>query len=178
MYNCVCCALSKIRSHIQRLQVQVDSLIGPDPPKKFHVQETTESGVYPDWAVAGTWNTRHLSTVVTNDIGESAYVQDKVVTLPIGVYDVVARAPGSSAGEQRLRLTNTGTGEPIVVGASVYAGSMMIDTVLAARIELSSETKLILSHYRTISETTDGSGAPTNLGIDEIYSEIIFYKIR
>lgn len=175
--TCVQCALKELRSSLLKLQVRFEkiSTIGQSL-QKFHVQEQYEQGEEPRTPVAGIWNTRALNTVITNDIGEGASISNETITLTAGFYDVVARAPGGSAGIQRLRLTELTSGDVLIMGMSSYAGTLTIDAVLCGRLELEKDTSMILSQYYEYGGSH--AGTATDVGGNEIYSEIIFYKVK
>lgn len=172
--QCVCCALSTFKSALRKLQSQVDALGGTGPPLKFHVQEQYMSTLYPPALIPGTWNTRMINNIVTNDIG--AELNGHMITLPAGTYDVVARAPAGSAAETRLRLASS-DGTAVMFGASCYAGTVTTDSVMYGRLLLTDSTDLAMSQYCAAGGSVESAGVPTKLEIPEIYSEIIFYKV-
>ena len=122
---------------------------------------------------------RVLNTVESNTIA-GASLSANSVTLPAGIYDVRARAPGVNCSGHRLSLYNTTDSTVTVQGATAHAGATVglnTDAVLSGRFTIAAQKVFTLRHY-TAGGDSNGMGLPSNqAGVQEIYAELELTKV-
>lgn len=172
-----------LQTQITTLQTEINNIIFPEPteffiPQKLHVREQYETGQGAGNSPSAAWRVKRLNTIITNDIGATAYISDGVVFVPSGTYDVFARSPVVTAEIHRLRLTNNLYTQTFAIGGNAYSANSITDASLFARIVLTQETGLVLQHY-TAQERSNGLGTPSNISSwEEVYTELILYRIK
>jgi hypothetical protein len=149
-------------------------------PQIFHVREEQTSGTASGTFTSGAWQKRGLNTTALNEI-TGASMASSVVTLPAGVYNVFgwASALGVAAHKTRLRQTS-GTPADLLIGsseASATAATQPMSSFIRGRIPLSGSTTIELQHWCGTTRATNGFGAATGFGVNEVYSEIMFTKV-
>lgn len=176
-----------------------------NPAKAFeaqlcHIRDQATSGTGSQGALTDSvWNTRRLSSAITNEI--SASLASNQVTLPAGTYRVSVWATfftsinnqngQSDVIQSTLRLRNVTDGTTLVIGPSSYvrlrkdnAGSVFRDDQVLVKLRgtfpIAASKAIELQHYSTASgggSKTYTAGSPISTGEDEVYADIQFHKI-
>lgn len=156
----------------------------------FHVAYTEASGVPPvnNQAIVGTqkWVVHPLNTTYTNEISGASLVSNKIrlpagsyicrITAGIGSWNAVPFAVGS------IVLTNTTNSTHLIISSSgVGIGSLVF---ISSRFTLSGTSDLELRGWTnaTNSPVMAGSASrtffnPPNLGVDNVWSEVLCWKV-
>jgi hypothetical protein len=166
----------------------------------LHVRDQRSAGTSPQSLTnTGTWQKRDLQTTSTNEIS-GASLSSSVITLPAGTYyctavsavhiNVNPSASSTSAGEAKLRLRNTTAGTDLIAGHSMShtignanAGShqsvLTNHLGLSGRFTLAGSTNIELQMWTdaTLGNATFTGGAPINATTNELYSDILIWKV-
>lgn len=142
------------------------------------VRDEAPSGTEGGGAVAATWTTRALDTVLVNTIA-GASLAGNAITLPAGDYLIQARAPGYYVGRHRIRLYDTGASAVLAVGASAFsttsgASGTVSDAWMQVRLSLASSTTMRLEHWTETTKTINGLGVASSVaGVAEVYASLV-----
>ncbi len=152
------------------------------------LQEQQPSGTSAGAFTNGAWRVRALNTAVINRIPGAVVAALPVVTLPRGVYDVFAEAPGFLCDRHVLRLYDVTNAAVLLSGVSALAVgpqgnviSSQTNSFVMGRIYLSAATQLQLEHRCQTSRAGDGMGVAmgTSFAVDvEVYASLEFRKVR
>lgn len=124
--------------------------------------------------------TRTLNTVDANTFG--ATLASNAFTLPAGKYVVQARAPATGVNGNRAYLRNNTDNTTVAQGPNAFATagtySDTSDATVTAYLDISTAKSFSLRHYIGASGGTY-LGQPVNAaGEQEIYSEVIVWKLQ
>ncbi|MCJ8345344.1 hypothetical protein MJH12_07380, partial [bacterium] len=128
-------------------------------------------------ALATTWNTRELQTIVS-DSANLVQVTSNQFTLPAGTYRINARAPAYKVNNHKLQLYNVTDAQVEEMGSNAFTASG--DTVvsisfLSARVTLALSTTFELRHYTSALKANNGLGVAVSNGV-EIYTSLEIIK--
>lgn len=116
----------------------------------------TEGGTF----TAGAEQTRNLTTVVTNTITGASLATNQI-TLPVGTFDVIARAPAYGVGRHRALLFNV-TGAATLLQGSLSSSSagtpIMTDSWVRGRFTLAAISALEIRHRCETTNAVTGFG--------------------
>lgn len=146
----------------------------------LHVREqqvaNTDGGTF----TSGAWRTRTLTTEVTNEITGASLASNQI-TLPAGTYEIDALAPAVSVGAHKAKLCNITDTADTIVGQSMQNdaatglhGSL---AVVRGRFTIAAQKVFELQHRCATSRSTTGLGSASNLGVIEVYSDVMIRKI-
>jgi hypothetical protein len=150
-----------------------------DPPVMYVRTEAT-SGAGGGSLVAGAWTPRTFNTTKRNAIA-GASLSSGVVTLPAGMYEIEASAPGYTTNSHQVRLYNVTDSTVIEVGTSEYnfsTGNVMTRSSVRAYFTIAAgTTKTIrLDHWAQSSVSGSSGGVFTGSGAIEVYAEMKITK--
>jgi len=143
------------------------------------IHDEKSSGTAGGTSVAGA-NIRVLNTVKHNSI-TGASLSSNQFTLPVGTYEIVAKAIGVDGQRQRLYLFNTSDTSEDLTGTSDYtdlAGTTSGGWAwLQGRFTIAATKVFELRHRIQVAQVGDGLGAAVNDGTNnEVYSQVIIRK--
>jgi hypothetical protein len=145
----------------------------------LHVREeqaaNTEGGTF----TSGAWRTRTLNTTKTNEIS-GASVGSNQITLPAGTYFIDASAPAVLCAEHKAKLANITDTSDTIIGSSEAAGTASAAaarSVVQGRFTIADVKVFELQHRCSTTRSTDGLGRASNLGVVEVYSEVMIWKV-
>ena len=143
----------------------------------LHVRDEKTAGTDGGTFSGGSWQTRTLNTVVTNEIS-GASLSSNQITLPAGTYWVDAKAQSNFVGISKLRLRNVSDGTTAVVGLTGgdFDNARAI-CHLRQRFTIASSKTFELQHRCQSGETNTGFGDGLNLGEIEIFADVCIWKI-
>lgn len=148
--------------------------------RQFRIREEKAAGVSAGGLTAANWTKRDLNTVALNEITGASISVSSVITLPAGVFDVDAWAPGYGVGGHKLRLRQTsGTAADLLLGSTEFNANTAVAQTLArlsGRLTLAAGITMELQHNCTTTRAASGAGVAANLGV-EVYSEILIRKV-
>lgn len=145
------------------------------------VYETQVSGVAGGTFTSGAWRIRNLNLVANNDIPGSDVSALPAITLPRGVYHVVAKAIANNVNLHVARLWDVTAGAILLVGAGTRAPSgAQSDSWLVGRIVLSGDTQIRLEHRCETTNNDNGFGdaVGSSFAVEyEIYAILSIWKL-
>lgn len=154
--------------------------------KLFHIRDEQVSGTSGDTIPAGSWGTRTLNTVKTNEIA-GASLGTNQITLPAGTYWIQARAPaggiitnGTYVHKAKLYnvtdVTDTIVGSNAMFAATTYStintGSSL-DSIIEGRFTIAGAKVFELRHR---ANSSAGNSA-CSFGVVEVYSDVKIWKV-
>ncbi len=132
-------------------------------------------------STGGVWTTRTLNSIS----GDASFLSltANQFTIGPGEYRVEAVAPAYQLSGTKLRIFNTTLAQTLVLGSNEYAGtggpSSGVLVNCSGIFSLLSSATLVLSHYATTSNTTDGFGIAVSAPLTpEVYAVVKITKLR
>lgn len=125
----------------------------------------------------GAWRTRDLNTIITDTIGVT--VGGNAVTIPRGVYEVRASAPGYHVNQHIARLQNTTTATTVLHGTSEFANIDGVQTRshIVGRIFISAATETIeVQHQCNTTQAANGFGVRGVIDV-ETYTVLELHRV-
>lgn len=135
----------------------------------------TDGGTF----TAGAWRTRDLNTIVTRN-GINASLATNQITLGAGTYYFNASSQVVFVGGNRMRLYNVTDASTILEGPNSYAAGTATEQHIAlssGKFTITASKVIELQHYCQTTQATVGFGRDSNVGSNEIYARIEFWKI-
>lgn len=143
----------------------------------LHVRDQKASGTAGGTFTAGSWVTRTLNNTVTNGIS-GASVATNQITLPSGSYFVIARAPALAVIRHQAKIRNVTGGFDSIYGTTEYTEVAAQTTSWCMGQFASFGTQVFeLQHRCSSTNTDDGLGGSASSGIDEVFSEVLIWKL-
>jgi len=146
----------------------------------LHVRDEKPANTQGGTFTSGDWRTRDLTTVVTNEIA-GASLSSNQITLPAGTYDVLAFAQGLRVNQHKTRLRDITNAVDLLIGSSAFAdtgaGAPGTESYVSGRFTITATTVIELQHRCITTVSTFGFGSNTNVGVIEIYADIVIRRI-
>lgn len=162
-------------ANLNKIEVGIASAL-----RLLHVRDEKSSGTAGGTATAGSYVTRTLNTVMTNEI-LGASLNSNTITLPLGTYEVTARAPAHRTQFNKLRLYDvTGAAVLLIGGVTFNASSSSLvvgDAWIRGRFTLAIQSDVRLEHRVSVSTGTNDFGAAATFGDAEVYTELWLRKV-
>lgn len=153
---------------------------GGGAPVLLHVREEHPSGTGSPLTPAGSWLTRTLNAVKTNEIAGASLAANQI-TLPAGTYELDAYAPVHRVNQHQARLYNVTGAAALVLGTvgfsnsgSSYANN---ESHIRGRFTLAATSTVRLEHRVAVANASAGGGTPASFGT-EVYADVIIRKIE
>lgn len=147
---------------------------------EIHVDEQQAAGVTSGQFASGAWQTRALNTVVQNDISGASLAANQI-TLPAGTYVAEWDAQAFGVDRNQSRLQNVTDATTVAPGLSMFSSSTNGSPVVSSgRVQFTIvDTKVFEVQHRcaTTSGGTQGFGVEANLGLAEIYAQVVVRKV-
>jgi len=146
----------------------------------LHVYDEKSTGTDGGTATSGSWETRTLNTVGTNEI-TGASLGSNQITLPAGTYEIHAFAPAYRCGVNKAKLYNTTATADIIIGTSArshtagdYTNSV---SIISGRFTLSVQSVLEIRHQVATTRATDGYGNAAGFSTVERYTDVRIWRV-
>lgn len=145
----------------------------------LHIQDQKTSGTNGGSFTSGSWQTRDLNTVVTNEISGASLASNQI-TLGAGTYYIEAFAPANSVLRHKAKLYDTTNTADVLFGISSYNDYASSDknqgySVVSGRFTLSGSVALEIQHRCEATDST-GYGVASSFGT-EIYTDVKIWKV-
>ena len=143
------------------------------------VSEVQNSGTNGGTATSGSWTTRVLNTK-DNDTSSIASLGSNQITLPAGTYLVRIKSNFHATDATKLRLQNITASTTLLISLNSYPSQADLGDISAeidGLITLTNSSALAVQYYVETSCNTTGLGAPSNFGVNEVYTVAEFEKI-
>lgn len=147
--------------------------------KLLHIEDLKTDTASGGTFTSGSFQTRDLNTIRTNEIAGSS-LSSNAITLPVGVYWIVARAPAYQVNQHQIRIANTSGSNVDITGerGAATAAGVTTHVVAEGRATLTEETVIELTHICQTTVATTGFGVGSvSFGIGNIYSSIKIWKV-
>ncbi len=146
-------------------------------PPVFHARETY-TGTNDSYDLDNAWVTRHINSVVRNEITDAALnTSDYQITLPAGKYMIEWKTYMLGQGWGKSRIQNIGTSTTIAEGIVESGGSASTMSPSKQIIELTETTTLELQNYVSSSAIDFNSDTPPVPG-PYIWAEFYAWQIN
>jgi len=166
----------------KRHMLKIDGAIeDEDLADLLHVRDEKSAGTGGGNFTSGSFLTRDLNTVVTNEIS-GASLGSNQITLPSGTYEIIAAAPAFRVTRHKIKLRDTTGSTDLIIGTSAHSSAAATyavrHTFLRGRFTLSVESVLEIQHRGEITHNnSQGFGVESNFGVTEVYTEALIKKI-
>ena len=143
----------------------------------LHVRDEKPSTTTGGSSVAGN-QVRTLNTVVSNTITGASLAANQI-TLPAGIYTVLATAPTYRSDRHRIRLVNVTDALVLLLGTSEYTTSSEVQTrsIIDGKFTLGASKVLNITHATANAQVTFGLGVDANDTFAEVYTSVFITKI-
>jgi len=145
--------------------------------KLLHVRDEKSAGTTSGTATSGSFQTRTLNTVMTNEISGASLSSDQI-TLPSGTYFINANAQLWSSDRGKIKLRNvTDSSDTIIGGCGYSASGAAAISFLSGRFIIASQKTFELQHRSGATKSTDGYGVEANYGVVEVFADVQIWKV-
>ena len=142
----------------------------------LHIRDEKSSGTSGSSSSSGSWQTRTLNTVKTNEI-TSASLSSNQISLPSGTYYIMAKASHFDGDRHKIKLANITDSSDEIIGSSEYAEDVYNGTTnsyLNGRFTIS-DTKVFEIQHRC--EVTGSFGVASSFTVVEVYADVQIWKV-
>ena len=145
----------------------------------LHVRDEKSAGTAGGDANNGSFQTRTLNTVMTNEISGASLASNQI-TLPTGTYYIYASGSAFQVQAHKMKLRNVTDSSDTLLGTSVfstaaYEGKMQ--SMVIGRFTIASQKVFELQHRVADTKTTNGFGIASNFSVTEVYADVQIWKI-
>ncbi len=145
------------------------------------VREEQNAAVQSGGFTSGSFQTRVLNTVLVISISGASLAANRI-TLPVGTYNIRARAPAFSVNRHKAKLRNITSGFDTLIGTSEIATGPATDanqtpSWVIGQFVLGEASDLELQHRCETTVAVNGFGVESNFGVIEVYSDVWLEKV-
>jgi hypothetical protein len=153
-------------------------------PGKFesallHVRDEKSAGTQSGSVSSGSWVTRPLNTVKTNEISGASLSSNQII-LPTGTYYINANGTSYKVNENVIKLRNITDSSDTIIGMAQFAwdgDESTASSFLTGRFTIASSKTFELQFRVTATNSTNGFGVMANVGVTEVYSDVQIWKV-
>jgi hypothetical protein len=153
-------------------------------PGKFesallHVRDEKSAGTESGSVSSGSWVTRPLNTVKTNEISGASLSSNQII-LPTGTYYINANGTSYKVNENVIKLRNITDSSDTIIGMAQFAWNgdeSTASSFLTGRFTIASSKTFELQFRVTATNSTNGFGVMANVGVTEVYSDVQIWKV-
>ena len=146
----------------------------------LHVRDEKSANTAGGAFTSGSWQTRTLNTVMTNEIS-GASLSSNQVTLPSGTYYVHAGARGYTVNVNKLKWYNTSDSSDVLIGDQARSDSSANANAFVSvmgRFTISAQKTFELQHRcETTRSDANGYGPAANFGVVEVFANVQLWKV-
>ncbi len=146
----------------------------------LHVRDEKSANTAGGAFTSGSWQTRTLNTVMTNEISGSSLSSNQV-TLPSGTYYVHAGARGFTVNVNKLKWYNTSDSSDVLIGDQARSDSSANANAFVSvmgRFTISAQKTFELQHRcETTRSDANGYGPAANFGVVEVFANVQLWKV-
>jgi hypothetical protein len=146
--------------------------------KLLHVRDEKSSGTHGGTNSTGSFVSRTLNTVMTNEISGASLASNQI-TLPSGTYFIYARIPAFLVDRHKTKLRNTTDSSDTLIGSSLHIGATDLtgsDSWIIGRFTIAS-SKTFEIQYRNQTSYADGLGLGAGYSVVEVYTDVQIWKV-
>lgn len=148
----------------------------PFGTQRLHVREEQAANTAGGTFTSGAWRTRTLNTVVTNQI-TGASLGSNQITLPAGTYDIDAVSNGQACNSHKLKLANITDTTDTIIGTTAFTSSAdatATPSYVCGRFTIAAQKVFEIQHRSTATGTW---GTAANITVNEVYTEVVIWKV-
>lgn len=145
----------------------------------LHVRDEKASGTDGGTFTSGSFQTRTLNTVMTNEISGASLTSNQII-LPSGTYYIDATAEAFRVESHRLKLRNITDSSDVLIGTSNYAAggnNVGNNSNVTGRFTISAQKTFEIQHRCGSTITGNGLGAPSGFSIVEVFTNVQIWKV-
>ena len=147
----------------------------------LHVRDEKTSGTAGGGGTSGSYGTRTLNTVVTNEISGASLASNQI-TLPAGTYRIEASAPSVQTNRHKAKLRDTTGAADLIIGTSAFGSSQAANgsqtrSFVNGQFILSAQSDLEIQHEVQTTVGTSDLGVASSFGEVEVYTEVRIIRI-
>ena len=145
----------------------------------LHVRDEKSSGTDGGSSTSGSYQTRTLNTVKTNEISGASLGSNRIV-LPAGTYYIQARANVRAAGKNKCKLYNITDSADTIIGSNQLNTSgtgEQDDSTIFGRFTIDSTDSFEIQHRVSSNQSGDGYGIDCSFSDVEVYAEAMIWKV-
>ena len=146
----------------------------------LHVRDEKAANTAGGAFTSGSWQTRTLNTVMTNEIS-GASLSSNQVTLPSGTYYVHAGARGYTVNVNKLKWYNISDSSDVLIGDQARSDSSANANAFVSvmgRFTISAQKTFELQHRcETTRSDANGFGPAANFGVVEVFANVQIWKV-
>ena len=143
------------------------------------VNDTKAAGTAGGTFTSGAWRTRVLNTEVLNLITGASLAANQI-TLPAGTYLITVSSPASGVGEHKIKLCNITDVADTILGSSGYGTTPQYadsNSFIEGYFVIAAPKVFEIQHICNHTQSTNGFGIASNLGVSEVYTQVKIIKI-
>lgn len=145
----------------------------------LHIQDQKAQNTPGGTFTVGAWQTRDLTTEVTNSIVGASLATNQI-TLPKGTYYIEATAPALGCNTHQAKLYNITDTSDIAFGTSESTASgtaVVTKSTVTKEFTISAQKIIEVQHQCGTTSVTTGFGAQCNFAT-EVYTDVKIWKIK
>jgi len=142
----------------------------------LHIRDEKSSGTSGGSSSSGSWQTRTLNTIKTNEI-TSASLSSNQITIPSGTYYIMAKANHFDGDRHKIKLRNITDSSDEIIGSSEYAEDTYNGTTnsyLNGRFTIGGTKSFELQHR---CEVAGSFGVASSFGVIEVFADVQIWKV-
>jgi len=159
------------------------SYTGNHRPRYILIRDEKSNGTNGGTFTSGSWQTRDLNTIVTDDTEDVTLTSNQFV-LPAGTYEAEIEAPAFFCNLHKARLRNITDSTTVDEGSSAKsnddssASETTQESVIVTKFTITASKTFEVQHQCQTTTNTNGFGAATSFTTDnEIYTIVKLKKV-
>ena len=144
----------------------------------LHVRDEKSSGTAGGTYTEGSFLTRTLNTVMTNEIS-GASLSSNQITLPSGTYFIYARASAFRVDRHKTKLRNVTDSSDTIIGSNAYTAEANVgnDSWIIGRFTIASSKAFEIQNRCQSTRSDDGYGVNAGYSVVEVYTDVQIWKV-
>lgn len=144
----------------------------------LHVRDEKSSGTNGGTFTSGSYQTRTLNTVKTNEVTGASLSSNQII-LPSGTYFIIASSPAYAVSNHKAKLYNITDSSDVIFGTTEHAWNNGYNTThsfIRGRFTISAQKTFEIQHRCGSTVSTEGFGTSSSMGT-EVYAEAMIWKV-
>jgi hypothetical protein len=146
----------------------------------LHVRDEKANNTAGGTATSGSYETRTLNTVMTNEIS-GASLSSNQITLPAGTYYINAFAPSFKINGNKIKLRNITDSSDTLIGTAEFSqndfSTGYTKSFVVGRFTIAGQKVFEIQHRCEQTVSNDGFGYKSNFGDVEVYTNVMIWKV-
>jgi hypothetical protein len=145
----------------------------------LHVRDEKASGTGGGTYTSGSFLTRTLNTVMTNEISGASLSSNQII-LPAGTYYINARVPAYQVDRHKTKLRNVTDSTDTLIGSNMHVYSLdytMAHGWIVGRFTIASQKTFEIQNRCQTTCATEGYGVQMGYSVVEVYTDVQIWKV-